>query len=96
MKLRIVANLRRTAGWWEVDGGVCGDAPADIVDDYLDEHVNTTRTELIEILQDHATKLGKQVSECWQEAWGRNPTSGEIDALVDFCMHSGDPDETDD
>jgi hypothetical protein len=96
MKIRIVASLPRKAGWWEVEGGVCGDPPADLVNDYMDQHVDTTATELLEILANMNIGLGGKVADCWEAEWGRKPSMDELDELVGFCLHAGGDDETDD
>jgi hypothetical protein len=83
MKLRIVASIPKRAGWWLIgDDGVCGDRPADILGDYLEEH---TVDEATLDLQNPQSDLHSDIEDAWMEEVGRVPSAKELTYLLKFC-----------
>jgi len=65
-------------GWWQTaSGGVIGDRPADII-----EQFDEGWTEPCQI----PAAVRAEIAACYKEAFGRGPTEQELDELLIFCQ----------
>jgi hypothetical protein len=97
MKLQLIAKIVKKAGWWSISPDrlhgesegpktdeVCGDLPADIVDDWLSD-TGATRDQLMSVMMNPKATLRKAINDCWMDTVGRFPTQRELEYLVKFC-----------
>ena len=69
-------------GWWQtVSGGVIGDAPANIIEEF-----DEGWTEPSEI----SAAVRAEISACYKEDLGRGPTEQELEELLIFCGSTPD------
>ncbi|QOJ03659.1 MAG: hypothetical protein HRU71_09240 [Planctomycetia bacterium] len=65
-------------GWWRTgSGGVIGDSPADIIDEF-DERCWPETSNI-------PPDVRARIVACYQEDCGREPTEQELRELLEFC-----------
>lgn len=64
-------------GWWQTaSGGVIGDGPADIIEQFDDGWTEPSQL---------PAAVRAEIAACYREAFGRGPTEQELDELLIFC-----------